>query len=186
MSRKISRTRHWSPTFPMMRNQARPARLRPTFRPFPDTTHARDYEYKRHGTVTAGMDLVTGHQCGGRPAPKSGVHRLSPSTRRQLLSHNQTSVGSGQAHTSRETLAFLATLPNRFEFVFTPKHGLNLVESFFSKVARTLLRGIRVASKEELVERAVYRPTGNLLCSSGPTRWTTRQKYRNVILELLH
>ena len=63
------RIRHWSPTFPMMRNWARSARLRPTFRPFPDTTHARDYEYKHHGTVTT--DLVTGHQCGGRPAPKS-------------------------------------------------------------------------------------------------------------------
>ena len=95
MSRK--RTRHWSPIFPMMRNWARSARL--TFRPFLDTTHARDCECKRHGTVTA--DLVTGHLCGVRLAPKSGVHRLSPSTGRQLPSRNQTSVG--QAHT--ETLA---------------------------------------------------------------------------------
>ena len=54
----------------------------------------------------------------------------------------------------------------RFEFVFTPKDGLNIVESFFGKVARTLLRG--VASKEELVERTV--PTSNPLCSSGPAR----------------
>ena len=46
-------------------------------------------------------------------------------------------------------------MPNRFEFVFTPKHAswLNLVETFFSKVARTVLRGIRVASKDELRER---------------------------------
>ena len=93
MSRK--RTRHWSPAFPIMRSQARSARLRPT--PFPDTTHARDCECKRHGTVT--VDLVTGRQCGRRPAP--GVHRLSPSTRRQLPFRSQTSAG--QAHT--ETLA---------------------------------------------------------------------------------
>jgi transposase len=46
----------------------------------------------------------------------------------------------------------LARLPNRFEFTFTPVHGswLNLIESFFSKMARTLLRGIRVASADEL------------------------------------
>ncbi|HEV2988860.1 MAG TPA: IS630 family transposase, partial [Candidatus Angelobacter sp.] len=50
---------------------------------------------------------------------------------------------------------YLASVPNRFEFVFTPKHGswLNLVESFFGKLARTLLRGIRVSSKPELRTR---------------------------------
>ncbi len=59
------------------------------------------------------------------------------------------------AHTSRETRAYLTSVPNRFEFIFTPKHGswLNLLESFFGKLARTLLRGIRVASKQELRTR---------------------------------
>lgn len=43
----------------------------------------------------------------------------------------------------------------RFELVFTPKHGswLNLVEGFFSKLARLVLRHIRVASKQELKDR---------------------------------
>ena len=46
-------------------------------------------------------------------------------------------------------------MPNRFEFVFTPRHAswLNLIETFFGKVARTVLRGIRVASTGELKER---------------------------------
>ena len=59
------------------------------------------------------------------------------------------------AHISRETWAYLTSVPNRFEFVFTPKHGswLNLVESFFGKLARTLLRGIRVTSRQELLAR---------------------------------
>ena len=59
------------------------------------------------------------------------------------------------AHISKETRAYLATVPNRFEFIFTPKHGswLNLVECFFSKMTRTLLRGIRVVSKAELKNR---------------------------------
>ena len=59
------------------------------------------------------------------------------------------------AHIFQETRAYLASVPNRFEFVFTPKHGswLNLVESSFGKLARTLLRGIRVSSKQELRAR---------------------------------
>jgi transposase len=56
------------------------------------------------------------------------------------------------AHISRETRAYLASVPNRFEFVFTPKHGssLNLVESFLGKQARTLPHDIRVNSKQWL------------------------------------
>ena len=60
------------------------------------------------------------------------------------------------AHTSKETRQFLYTmLKGRFKFVFTPKHGswLNMIESFFSKMARQMLRGIRVNSKQELEER---------------------------------
>lgn len=60
------------------------------------------------------------------------------------------------AHTSKETRNFLATMPEgRFEFVFTPTHGswLNMIESFFSKLTKQMLRGIRVNSKEELAER---------------------------------
>jgi transposase len=50
----------------------------------------------------------------------------------------------------------VATRPEgRFAFVFTPKHGswLNLIEGFFSKLARSMLRHIRVASKDELKRR---------------------------------
>ncbi len=62
------------------------------------------------------------------------------------------------AHISKETQAYLKKHPDRFEFVFTPKHGswLNLIEVFFSKIARSFLRHIRVQSKEELVKR-IYR-----------------------------
>lgn len=122
---------------------------------------ARDYEYVRHGTVTliAGLDLLSGH-----------VHRMIVDRHRscefvaflkQIDAHYpaETTIrvvlDNHSAHTSKETRAYLATVPNRFEFVFTPKHGswLNLVETFFGKVARTLLRGIRVSSKAELIER---------------------------------
>ena len=37
----------------------------------------------------------------------------------------------------------------------SPKHGswLNLIETFFAKMTKTMLRGIRVSSKDELKER---------------------------------
>ena len=58
-----------------------------------------------------------------------------------------------KVHTSEETKKYLASIPGRFEFVFTPKHGpwLNLVEGFFSKLTRQSLNGIRVNTKEEPV-----------------------------------
>jgi transposase len=52
--------------------------------------------------------------------------------------------------------AWVAQQPShRFEFTFTPKHGswLNLIEGFFSKLARSVLRHIRVASKQEIKDR---------------------------------
>ncbi|MGA9847470.1 MAG: transposase [Roseiarcus sp.] len=58
----------------------------------------------------------------------------------------------------KETKAWLAEQPaGRFEFTFTPKHGswLNLVEGFFSKLARSVLRHVRIASKQELKQRII-------------------------------
>ncbi|WP_404926443.1 transposase [Mesorhizobium sp. ORM16] len=68
-----------------------------------------------------------------------------PSTAIKLILDNHS------AHISRETRTWLAAQPpSRFEFTFTPKHGswLNLVEGFFSRFARSVLRHIRVASKQ--------------------------------------
>jgi len=47
---------------------------------------------------------------------------------------------------------WLKTKPNRFEFIYTPKHGswLNIIEVFFSRMTRAFLRFLRVSSKEEL------------------------------------
>lgn len=58
-------------------------------------------------------------------------------------------------HISKETMSYLATRPNRFQYVHTPKHGswLNLVEMLFGKMARTFLKHIRVQSKDDLKRR---------------------------------
>jgi len=111
----------------------------------------RDHEYLRHGTLSllAGIDLWNGEVLGlVRDRHRSAefieflrladVHYPAEARIRMVLDNHS-------AHISRETRAFLATVPNRFEFIFTPTHGswLNLVESFFGKMAKTLLRGIR-------------------------------------------
>jgi transposase len=124
-------------------------------------SHLRDYEYKRLGTVSllAGLDLHTGRVTEivrDRHASADFIALLvkldenyAPQTRIRILLDNHS------AHISRETQGWLSLHPQRFEFVFTPKHGswLNIVETMFSKMARSMLRGIRVASKEELIER---------------------------------
>ena len=91
---------------------------------------------------------------------KSSVRSNSKTEILASLFFNATSVfynlfDNLKVHTSEETKQYLATVPGRFEFVFTPKHGswLNMVEGFFSKMTRQMLRGIRVESKEELRER---------------------------------
>ena len=128
----------------------------------PDATFARDYEYKRHGTLSllAGIDLLTGKVHAlvkERHRSREFIEFLKlldaaypASTAIKLILDNHS------AHISRETQAWLAAQPaGRFEFTFTPKHGswLNLIEGFFSKFARSVLRHIRVASKQELKER---------------------------------
>lgn len=59
------------------------------------------------------------------------------------------------AHISKETQGYLASRPQRFRFVFVPQHGswLNLVENLFSKMTRSMLREIRVNTKQELIDR---------------------------------
>jgi len=124
-------------------------------------SHLRDYEYKRLGTVSllAGLDLHTGRVTEivrDRHASSDFIALLMkldagypPQIRIRILLDNHS------AHISKETRAYLSLHPQRFEFVFTPKHGswLNIVETLFSKMARTMLRGIRVASKQELIDR---------------------------------
>jgi len=60
-----------------------------------------------------------------------------------------------KVHSSVATMKYLKTVPNRFEFIFTPNHAswLNIIETFFSKTTRTVFRGIRAKSKEEITER---------------------------------
>ena len=130
---------------------------RPGVRP----TWGRDYEYRRHGTVSilAGIDLHSGHIL-AEVADRHRSQEFITLLRRLDAYYPPAAVirvvlDNHSAHISRETMAYLATRPGRFEYVHTPKHGswLNLIECAFSKMARTFLRHIRVDSTEELKAR---------------------------------
>ncbi len=124
-------------------------------------TLSRDCECARHGTLSilAALDLRTGETIANVEPKHRGrefaallerLHRHcpAPAVIRVVLDNHS-------ARVSREAMACLATRPGRFECVHAPKHGswLNLIECAFSKMARTFLRHIRVASTAELKVR---------------------------------
>lgn len=109
----------------------------------PDGKHpaiSRDYEYKRLGTLSllAAINLQTGEAI---PFVK---YRHSSKEYIEFLKLLDDKYPKGdkirivldnlKVHTSEATRKYLATIPGRFEFVFTPKHGswLNMVEGFFN------------------------------------------------------
>lgn len=122
---------------------------------------SRDYEYIRNGTVClqAAIDLITGfvhYRITEKNNSEEFIdflkmldYQYPKNVKLKIILDNL------RVHTSSTTMQYLNTVPNRFEFVFTPKHAswLNIIESFFSKTTRSVLRGIRVKSKGEIKER---------------------------------
>lgn len=101
----------------------------------PDEKHptiSRDYEYKRLGTLSllAAIDLQTGEAI--------------PLVR--------------DKHSSKEYIEFLQLLDDKYPRgdkirIVLDNSWLNMVEGFFRKMTRQMLRGIRVNSKDELTNR---------------------------------
>lgn len=149
-------------------------------RPTPENgTIKRDYEYKRLGTVSllAGIDLQT-----GEAVPMvSNTHNSDDYIKFLKLLDDKYAKGDKirlildnlKVHTSIKVQEYLKTVPDRFEFVFTPKHAswLNLVEGFFSKMTKQMLRGIRVKSKQELIER-IYKYFDEINAEPVVYHWT--------------
>lgn len=140
----------------------------------------RDYEYVRLGTLSllAGIDLLTGEAI----PLVSESHKSSDFIQFLKILDKKYPEGdtirlildNHSAHTSKETRLYLATLPeDRFVFVFTPTHAswLNMIESFFSKMTKQMLKGIRVHSKDELSER-IYRYFNEINADPIVYHWT--------------
>ena len=152
----------------------------PDLPPIPgkETSIARDYEYVRHGTLSilAALDLHTGEII-ANVEPKHRSREFIDLLKR-LDDHYPANavirvvLDNHSAHISKETMAYLATRPGRFEYVHTPKHGswLNLIECAFSKMARTFLRHIRVSSKAELKQR-ILQGIAEFNQTPVPFRW---------------
>ena len=156
----------------------------------------RDYEYRRLGTLSlmAAIDLQTGEAIPLVSESHTSADYIS------FLKMLDEKYPKGDkirivldnlgVHTSAATRAYLATVPGRFEFVFTPKHGswLNMIEGFFSKMTKQMLRGIRVKTKQELSER-IYRYFAEINMEPVVFHWKYRLEdidvSENVIVDTL-
>lgn len=156
----------------------------------------RDYEYRRLGTLSlmAAIDLQT-----GEAIPLVSESHTSADYIRFLKMLDEKYPKGDKirivldnlgVHTSATTREYLATVPGRFEFVFTPKHGswLNMIEGFFSKMTKQMLRGIRVKTKQELSER-IYRYFAEINMEPVVFHWKYRLEdidvSENVIVDTL-
>ena len=130
----------------------------------------RDGEYRRLGTVSfiAGIDLQDGTVEGivrERHRSCEFVELLEALDAKYPEGHViRLVLDNHSVHRSRETRAWLEGHPGRFEMVFTPRHGswLNVIEGFFGKMARQVLRHIRVRSLDELRERIELHDQGDV------------------------
>jgi len=163
--------------------------IAPQLQPVPGKhqTIKRDHEYKRLGTVSllAGIDLHTGmvipivrerHRSCEFIEFLTEVDKKYPAGWKiRLILDNHS------AHVSKETTQWLLSKPGRFEFVFTPKHGswLNMIEMFFSKIARSFLRNIRVDSKKELIDR-IYKGIEEINQEPVIFRWKYKMDEVNI------
>jgi transposase len=138
----------------------------------------REFEYVRHGTVSlmAAMNVTD-----GTVHPKIIVANNSATFIEFLTELGATVdpakkihliVDNGSSHTSKATKAWLAEHP-RFRVTYTPVHAswLNIVEIFFSILARRMLRRGDFASRQDLIDKilafiATYNQTAK------PFRWS--------------
>lgn len=157
-------------------------------------TIKRDYEYKRLGTVSllAGIDLQTGEAI----PLVSDTHNSKDYIDFLKILNAKYPEGDKirlvldnlKVHSSVEVQEYIASVPDRFEFVFTPKHAswLNLVEGFFSKMTKQMLKGIRVKTKAELVTR-IYKYFDEINETPVVYHWTWNlddvDASENVIIE---
>jgi transposase len=141
-------------------------------------TLMRDHEYKRLVTLSllAGIDLHSGKvipYINKKHRSKEFIEFL------EILDNEYPDnwkiriiLDNHSSHVSKETRKYLLTKPGRFEFIFTPKHGswLNMIEMFFSKIARSFLKHIRAECIKELEER-IYKGIEEMNLEPVIFRW---------------
>jgi transposase len=137
----------------------------------------REWEYKRHGTVSivAAMNVATGEVISQRIRRNDSVtfirflamldQHIAPGQRIHLIMDN------GSSHTSKATRAWIAAR-HRFSVTYTPKHAswLNIIEQWFSILTRKLLRRGSFQSQEDL-DRQITEFTIGYNETAHPWKW---------------
>jgi transposase len=136
------------------------SRKHPTRPAWPGRPARREFEYVRHGTVSlmAALDVATGTVTGKiikRNDSATFIEFLTE-LNQQIPAHLKIHLvmDNGSSHTSKATRKWLAEHP-RITVTYTPKHAswLNMVELFFSILARRLLRRGEFTSREHLARK---------------------------------
>lgn len=154
------------------------SRTRATRRVRPGQPERREFEYRRHGTVSlmAAMNVTTGtiHQkIITRNDSDTFIEfltelaaTLDPDKKIHLILDN------GSSHTSKQTRTWLRENP-RFTVTYTPCHAswLNIIEIFFSILTRRMLRRGDFTSREDLIEK-ITRFITTYNRTATPFRWT--------------
>jgi transposase len=151
------------------KHQTRPA--------WPGRPARREFEYRRHGTVSlmAALNVADGSVTGKIIQRNDSATFIEFLTEldQQIPTHLKIHLvmDNGSSHTSKATKAWLAAHP-RFSVTYTPKHAswLNMVELFFSILARRLLHRGEFTSREHLA-RKLLGFIGHYSRHAKPFRW---------------
>ena len=156
--------------FPVVCFDEMPRQLIGEFRPgepmIPGYAERIDYEYVRNGTcnILMATEPLRGWRMAEVTENKTAkdwalftekIIEAYPEAEKIILVEDNLSTHKAASWYSAFPPEKAKRLMDRVEFVYTPKHGswLNMIESFFSKLTKQMLRGIRVNSKEELRDR---------------------------------
>lgn len=126
----------------------------------PGQPERKEFEYRRHGTVSllAALDVATGEVVATdipRADSKHFIDFLEDiDTANPLELTIHIIMDNGSSHVSKATKKWLAEHP-RFVVHYTPKHAswLNQVELIFSILTRKLLKRGEFSSREDLVDK---------------------------------
>jgi transposase len=138
----------------------------------------REFEYRRHGTVSiaAALDVTTGEIL-TRPITRNDSKtfvRFLAMLDRNIEPGREIHVvlDNGSSHTAKNTKAWIAAHP-RWHVHWTPPHAswLNQVELYFSALTRRVLRHGDFPSRDDLIDKIdTYAIQHN--DTAKPYRWT--------------
>jgi transposase len=152
----------------------------------PSTPARKEFEYRRHGTVTliAAFDTRSGQvfgQCRRRTA--DGLVAFMEELAKRYPTGTVYVVWDNlNIHHGDRWRAFNERHRGRFRFVHTPLHAswVNQIEVWFSILARRVLRHASFSSATELRRRVLAFIAHWNRAEAHPFRWTFRGKWKSV------